>query len=32
MDKCSSKKIGSYLQDIELIKSITSSSKIKQVL
>jgi len=29
MDKWNSKKIGSYLRDIELIKSITSSSKIK---
>jgi len=29
MDKCNSKKIGSYLRDIELIKYITSSSKIK---
>jgi len=29
MDKRNSKKIGSYLRDIELIKYITSSSKIK---
>lgn len=29
MDICNSKKIGSYLRDIELIKYITSSSKIK---
>lgn len=31
MDKCNSKKIGSYLRDIELMKYITSSSKIKYV-
>jgi dethiobiotin synthase len=31
MDKCNFKKIGSYLRDIELMKYITSSSKIKYV-
>jgi hypothetical protein len=32
MDKCSYKKIGSYLEEIELIKRISYSSKTKSVL